>query len=387
MSYIHFFYRTTSILLLLFTLNASADSLVVINDSPFTKYLPIDQFNKLWKERCTDINERPLEVYLQNHAVKAAKLPPSIVVSAQKSNWIRQCYRGQFLDGYILEWKDGFPLVTSSKSNSNVPDKGSLNFSQLFDFISASARHQVKSYKVFLDTGSSSEKKSLYVLLYQYNGHWHGIEGYQLGRDEVVFGIYNISSFFMLEKHGSDLRRKNVYPSYGAVSDFRYEIDDDSISVNVSSLPKTDSKRLIPTAFNIRPEKTTISITMPAKFTDSTSGSVFLSKIVGEHINLLHGAPLQKRVPSSWLAGIGYLTLENGKKRKMPNSQRLEIWLRRYLTHYRINLEAGRTYYFNTDLGGYLLMDYYKENGEPIYPQSDTDICKRFKVNTFPTCQ
>jgi len=120
-----------------------------------------------------------------------------------------------------------------------------------------------------------------------------------------------------------------------------------------------------------------------------------LSKVLGKNWNYFLGVHAsdnkyhsqKKRWLLGWINKKGYLTQENGTKIFLPNRERLKIWLTRYLKKRHVTLKKGKTYYFSRDLSHYLIMDFYKENGQPIFSQHPENPCKRYEHLDPRVCQ
>jgi len=115
---------------------------------------------------------------------------------------------------------------------------------------------------------------------------------------------------------------------------------------------------------------------------------------LGENFNAFNGfiegdfynSNLDVKWLKSWIHGKGYLIQENKKKIFLSNEKRLYIWLSRYIKKHRYAFKKDEIYYFSKDLGHYLLMDYYKSNGSPIYTGHREDPCIKFKKDFHAPC-
>ena len=364
-------------------------------------HIPLEVFNKIWSEECTDSNESAIERYLNNRHLKLITPVPfftmdAAIVSEQSLSKKHQCYRYNDLSRVVFKWHNGFPIMLSHKpSTSSFVSKFAL-----FNFVSSSPRNDARIYNTWVydpnDSHVNGEKMDL--LLFQDNKQWNGIE---ITNDNYING------YFTLEYRNPYWIRKNIGSVAEGVFDYPntngllYQIKDNEL--NILSLQHSQTKEIVKYSaskngiitYELNQRKLVVKLPLHEL---KKQPITFIANKIGKNLQSLHGdyfdrewnaehTHLQNQYWRSWINDSGYLTLENGKKQKLPNRQRLEVWLKRYLARQQVKLEAGKTYYFSKDLGNYLLMDYYKENGEPIYPRTKVDICKRFEVQIPDACQ
>ena len=352
--------------------------------SLFAAEIPEKQFDQLWKERCLDTGERVLEMYLPTSSRSWGAYENylnfhSAIVSDHYVDKGYQCYRNGGLSRSIIEWKDGLPFVLSVSPYIEMDD--------VFDFVSASPTIDAKSYVDYAMSTADPPipAQTIMLLLYQNHGIWRGIHDAR-----------GTKPFILDKKDTNTFVRRDISPfegiyDYPNTNGFGYDFSGKYLriySVRKDQILKTSDNTWSVSIYNGELRPTALDkkflITIPAKLKKSSQRLKFITTELGKNIQSLHG-----RENKNWINDQGYLTLENGKKQKTSNHRRLEVWLKRYLTRQKVKLELGKTYYFNTDLGGYLLMDYYKENGEPIYAKPTESICKRFeeKLLGFKACE
>ena len=342
----------------------SANVEAIEKASSFTNGMPEKQFNQLWQERCLDAGERVLEMYLPallSSSSKRKNLPFLFVtVSDNYHQKKTKCYRDSHLSPYIIQERGGLPSIYFPEKNNIWPQD---IFILLDDYWSTSPLNEVITYSFFPESEISFD--SSFVIARNDKSQVNGFE---------VNDNLNMTLFHLNKQSSNVFVRKNdfsyndlPYKHFSTGSVYQY----DAHNRELLSIDKWAKK------FRVDSQK--ISVMIPSSGNPLTT----IASQVANQLQSLNGLSL----PKNWINGSGYLTLENGKKQKLPNRQRLEVWLKRYLARQQVKLETGKTYYFSKDLGSYLLMDYYKENGEPIYPQTKADICKRFEVQIPDACQ
>ena len=327
---------------------------------------PIDQkeFNRMWDVKCKDTGERILDPY---YNIKSP--PPKLIngtvfsVSDHFYDGKYVCYRLNEMERLIIDNNGNIPLVTYSK---NIPTTHGVIYA-LYDYISTSTSNQSDFYY----SNFGSDGAGLYIIYKGINNQLLAIESnWEYGYS--TFQLHPISTNKYIRKNTSGA---GIYVDNNSI----YVISNTKILITMSG----DKSHIL------EGEKRAEKIKFIPQFTNQNKNIHQLVNLLGSSFDVFNGSfgqpPSMKRNKwiKDWINKKGYLTLDNGIKKYTTNKERLRVWLTRYLTKHHINLIKGKKYYFSKDLGHYLIMDYYKTNGNPINTKQGEKPCIKYLID-FP---
>ena len=373
-----------------------ASSFSVLGQATEPKLLTVmeeNAFNQLWNKECRDTGERPLEPYL----VPPASFAPYpwesksnalltnflsygqvVIVSDNFYNTGIKCYRRYNLTRIIVKKGKNYPVLISS----NFFSVYNHNIHSIYaDFLSSSLDKELYVTRYWSRVNRPKEERELYYTFFKRGSDLLGFEYYS----------NNITIFHLIKDKEDTYIRKNIQVTSSADISFfpentRYKFTQKGLLTKLpaekkfyfsaGSAPSEFSpvmglKRQIKFIPSVHSQQENISKIVELL---STKWNYFLDLPANDDKDWIS----RKKWLLGWINGKGYLTKENGKKVFLPNRERLNIWLIRYLKKRHVILKKGKTYYFSRDLSHYMIMDFYKENGQPIFSQHPENPCKRY---------
>jgi hypothetical protein len=340
----------------------------------------LESFNNIWIINCKDTGERSIDAHI-NIVDASPKLLHgyNFVVSDHFTDRSYKCYRMSSLRRVIISGSIYQPQLTYVKNHLTVND-----IYALYDYISSDLSIDVQFYDTSYDPQVISKhviyikNKKKYAIESTHNVDFHKFESY-------------VRILMMLEPKSSNTFHRNVLSEeVGKASYYpngsTYIFSGDKVTI----LGRKIGSEIDKTIGNFVERKLKFTAT-----SDNTKDNLIkLVDSLGKSFNSFNGfiegdfynSNLDVKWLQSWINGNGYLTQENKKKILLSNKKRLYTWLSRYIKKHHYAFKKGEIYYFSKDLGHYLLMDYYKGNGSPIYTGHREDPCIKFKKDFSAPC-
>ena len=368
---------------------------------PLVNILDKKAFNQLWDKECRDTGERPLEPYL----VSPASLTPKYSSESKRralftdffshgqvvivsDNFYRRgikCYRRYNLKRIIVKKGKNYPLLFASRPRSLY----NHNISSIYaDFLSSYLDRELYVTQYWSSLEESRDDREIYYTFFHSNKNLLGFEYDGTTRSLSILNFLdlgkNILSKITIDFTGEYPRSFRSYFPDGTL----YKFTEKGLMIKRANEKQFYFSGKSYKAHQFSPKN---GFKRQIKFIPSSLSNKKnindLSEILGKNWNYflgLHASDNKYHVQNkkwllNWINEKGYLTQENGKKVFLPNRKRLKIWLTRYLKKRHVTLKKGTTYYFSRDLSHYLIMDFYKENGQPIFSQHPENPCKRYE--------
>ena len=363
-------------------------------------------FNKLWDQSCRDIGERPLLPYLlppaetknkENPPITATKTGGFFIVNDSFYELGLKCYRNYRLQRIIIQKSHYFPIIIAPPKISELPSDPSiyeLATDAYRDFLATDNHRKVYATNVLTRMRYTPvEEQALVSFIffinnrgimkafkYDYNT---GIFLYKLSK--ISESTYS-SKLISTGNHSDDLYLQGnlqfKFTPKGLMTktkdEKKFYFSDYINNKPFAISPPNDLGAqilFIPTSNN--QEKNIADLVQVL----SKNFNRFLDLYATNKLSDPDASSLRARKKwlLNWINQSGYLTTESGKKVKMKNIKRLEIWIRRYLSKHHIKLIKGKKYYFSRSLSHYMVMDFYKASGEPIFKDKPANPCLRYK--------
>ena len=369
------------------------------------KVMDQTSFNKLWDQSCRDIGERPLLPYLLPPAeTKKQGIPPVTflktgVLFLVSDNFYKlglKCYRDQSLKRVIIQKGSYFPTIIAPPIISKLPpDRSiySLAVDAYRDFLISDIQHKVYAtmYLTRMKYTPTDEQVPFIFLFFLNNGVMNVLK-HDFNAD---ISIYELSMIKKDTYIGKLISPRSDMEDIFFPDNLQFKFTPKGLMTKMQGEKKfyfSDYINNKPFAISPPNDLGAQILFIPISNNQEKNIAVLvqvLSKNFNRFLDLYATNKLSDPDASSlrarkkwllnWINQSGYLTTESGKKVKMKNIKRLEIWIRRYLSKHHIKLIKGKKYYFSRSLSHYMVMDYYKASGKPIFKDKPANPCLRYK--------
>lgn len=361
-------------------------------------------FNKLWDQSCRDIGERPLLPYLlppaetknkENPPITATKTGGFFIVNDSFYELGLKCYRNYRLQRIIIQKGSYFPIITAPPDIAKRPTHSSiprLAVKAYKDFLSSDIHHKIYATKVLTRMRNIPEEEIPVTFLFFRSKATMDVLKYADDLNIFIYELYKISNntyeskLISPENKAGDIRLPGnlqfKFTPKGLMTKTKDEkkfyfsdyINNKPFAI---SPPNDLGAQILFIPVSNNQEKNIADLVQVL----SKNFNRFLDLYATNKLSDPDASSLRARKKwlLNWINQSGYLTTESGKKVKMKNIKRLEIWIRRYLSKHHIKLIKGKKYYFSRSLSHYMVMDFYKASGEPIFKDKPANPCLRYK--------